>query len=177
MAPNEVVMPEAPAPSSDAAPNSSEPSSASTSAPSGAPDGVAQLGAALQALQGRYDELLVRFLTLVEERRALDRALMAERFKATGLERDLRVFQREWDVMRVNLTKAETRNEHHKELALKLQRQLLAARAERDQARTALEQQAQVAQRTEQELQEIRRSRAWQISQTYWKLARQAKRR
>ena len=145
-------MPEAPAQSTDAEQRVSAPAGSEEPAADASQSVVARLAAAFQALQARHDELLHRFLTLIEERRALDQALFAERFKTAGLQRDLDVFQREWHTTQAELTEVRAQNDHHKQLAVKLQ---------------------QENQRLQQELHDIRHSKVWQLGQKYWKLTGQ----
>ena len=129
-------------------------------------DGVARLAATLQGLQARHDELLHRFLTLIEERRALDQALFAERFKTAGLQRDLEVFQREWHAARAELTEVRAQNDHHKQLAVKLQQDLQELRGHHAQ-------QVEMNEALQQELHDMRHSKVWQLGQKYWKLTGQ----
>jgi chromosome segregation ATPase len=158
-------MPEAPAQSTDAeqptpAPAGSEGPAATTQ------DGVAHLAATLQAVQARHDELLHRFLTLIEERRALDQALFAERFKAAGFQRDLEVFQRQWHATQTELAEIRAQNDHHKQLAVKLQQDLQELRAQHTQ-------QVEMNEALQQELHDMRHSKVWQLGQSYWKLTGQ----
>jgi chromosome segregation ATPase len=115
---------------------------------------IAGLAAAFQALQARHDDLLHRFLTLIEERRALDQALFAERFKTAGLQRDLGVFQHEWRTAQAELTEVRAQNDHHKQLVQELR---------------------QLNETLKQDLHAIRHSRTWQLSQKYWALTRRVK--
>jgi chromosome segregation ATPase len=187
VAANEVTMPKAPAKTTDA---DQQPAPAPADAPERADNdqgAIARLAATFQALQARHDELLHRFLTLIDERRALDRALFAERFKTAGLQRDLGVFQRQWHTAQAELTEIQAQNDHHKTLCLELQQQVLEAREQRDQheklsqrlqqeleeARAQRDQQVQMNKDLQQELHEIRHSKIWQLGQKYWKLTGQ----
>ena len=134
---------------------------------------VARLAAAFQALQTRHDELLQRFLTLIEERRALDQALFAERFKATGFQRDLDLFQRQWHTSQAELTEVRAQNDHHKQLALKLQEDIQAVQQQLQTLREQHTKQVEMNEALQQELHDMRHSKVWQLGQTYWKLTGQ----
>jgi len=142
-------------------------------------DGVARLAVTLQELQTRHDEFLRRFLHLIEERRVLDQALLAERFKTAGLQRDLRAFQHQHHVAQTELTEIRAQNDHHKQLSVDLRDQLGEMRALSQRLQQALEetraqrnQQVQMNKDLQQELYEIRHSRTWELSQKYWNLSR-----
>jgi chromosome segregation ATPase len=134
---------------------------------------VVSLAAAFQALQARHDDLLHRFLNLIEERRALDQALFAERFKATGLQRDLGVFQRQWHSAQAELTEVRTQNDHHKQLALKLQEDIQAVTQQLQTLREQHTKQVEQNEALQQELHDMRHSKVWQLGQKYWKLTGQ----
>ena len=159
-------MPEAPAQSTDAEQRAPATAGSEEPAADASQDAVARLAAAFQALQARHDELLHRFLTLIEERRALDQALFAERFKTAGLQRDLDVFQRQWHTSQAELTEIRAQNEHHKQLAVKLQQDLQDLRAHHTQ-------QVEMNEALQQELHAMRHSKIWQLGQKYWKLTGQ----
>jgi hypothetical protein len=131
------------------------------------------VAAAFQALQARHDDLLHRFLNLIEERRALDQALFAERFKATGLQRDLGVFQRQWHTTQAELTEVRTQNDHHKQLALKLQEDIQAVMQQLQTLREQHTKQVEQNEALQQELHDMRHSKVWQLGQKYWKLTGQ----
>jgi chromosome segregation ATPase len=159
-------MPKAPATSTkDAEQQAPAPASADEPA-ADSQDGVARLAATLEALQRRHDDLLHRFLNLIEERRALDQALFAERFKTAGLQRDLGVFQRQWHATNTELTEIRAQRDHHERLCRDLQGQLLEMRA-------LLDRQVEQNKGLQQELHNIRHSRVWQLGQKYWKLTGQ----
>ena len=126
-------MPKAPARSTKDAEQPTPAPAGSDEPTADSQDGVARLAATLQELQTRHDGLLHRFLNLIEERRALDRALFAERFKTAGLQRDLGVFQRQWHAAKTELTEIRAQNDHHKQLCLDLQQQVRETRAQQDQ--------------------------------------------
>lgn len=134
---------------------------------------VARLAAAFQALQTRHDELLHRFLTLIEERRALDQALFAERFKTAGLQRDLDVFQRQWHTSQAELTEVRTQNDHHKQLALKLQGDIQTVQQQLQTLREQHTKQVEMNEALQKELHDMRHSKVWQLGQKYWKLTGQ----
>ena len=136
--------------------------------PADAQDGVARLAATLQGLQTRHDELLHRFLTLIEERRALDQALFAERFKTAGLQRDLEVFQRRWHAADTELAEVRAQRDHHEKLCRELQEQLLEMRG-------VLDRQVQQNKGLQQELHDLRHSKVWQLGQKYWNLSRRVR--
>jgi hypothetical protein len=150
-------MSDAPSPLTDADQRSASSSEDAHGSPSGRPEGVAgadavvTLAADLRDLQTRYDELLRRFLEQVEQRQALDKALYAERLKSAGLQRDLGVFQRQWQI---------AQKEWHA-----TQTQWRAAEAR------WLTTQAEL----QQTLHEMRHSRVWKIGQTYWNVTRKLK--
>jgi chromosome segregation ATPase len=155
-------MPDAPTQTTDSEPVADESQSA-----------VASVAAAFQALQTRHDELLHRFLNLIEERRALDQALFAERFKATGLQRDLGVFQRQWHAAQAELAEVRAQNDHHKQLALKLQEDIQAVTQQLQTLREQHTKQVEQNEALQQELYDMRHSKVWQLGQKYWKLTGQ----
>jgi chromosome segregation ATPase len=161
-------MPEAPAQSQTDAEQQAPAPAGSVEPATETQDGVARLAATLQELQARHDELLHRFLTLIEERRALDQALFAERFKTAGLQRDLGVFQHQWHATRTELTEIRAQRDHHEKLCRELQGQLLEMRA-------LLDRQVQLNKGLQQELHDIRHSRVWLLGQKYWNLTRRVK--
>lgn len=136
-------------------------------------DGVVQLAAAFQALQARHDDLLHRFLTLIDERRVVDQALFAERFKTAGLQRDLDVFQREWHTTQADLTETRAQNDHHKQLALKLQGDVQAVQQQLQTLREQHTRQVEQNEALQRELHAMRHSKVWQLGQKYWKLTGQ----
>jgi len=165
-------MPEVPAQAIDAEQRAPAPAGPTEPA-SDTQNGVAQLAAAFQALQARHDELLHRFLTLIEERRALDRALFAERFKTAGLQRDLDVFQRQWHTSQAELTEVRTQNDHHKQLALKLQGDIQGVQQQLQTLREQHTKQVEMNEALQKELHDMRHSKVWQLGQKYWKLTGQ----
>jgi chromosome segregation ATPase len=116
---------------------------------------VGRLTADLHDLQVRYDELLRRFLSQTERAQALDKALYAERLKSAGLQRDLGVFQRQWQI---------AQKEWHF-----TQTQWRAAEAHWLARQAQIDQLKATCAELEQSLQKIRRSRVWQLAQGYWR--------
>lgn len=134
---------------------------ANTSPADSAPETAGRLAADLHDLQVRYDELLRRFLGQTERAHTLEKALYAERLKSAGLQRDLGVFQRQWQI---------AQKEWHF-----TQTQWRAAEAHWLARQAQIDQLKATCAELEQSLQKIRNSRTWRIAQGYWRATRMLK--